>query len=840
MAEPTDKLYVAHEGDLETLLGHWRAARDGDARFVVLSGALGSGKRAMVGELCRTALAENDDLLLWRVAVQEEEDGLQTLLRIYAALFAGLHRTPALRGKVEMALNSQLPGEPKRVQGWYQSFIDALKKGAPKPGDTQFQVSLPRDNPLIGLVEIVAGIARRFPIVLDIQAVHHSQSLGIAALIEALVSECKGTRLMAVLSLDPIDDVGRGWMSLPLQDFITRRAADLQLVAMSPWQGAQTDRYLASKGWSGDGARIAEICGGRPGFIAELADLLHSTDRLGSDLSAFTMADVVDITPDESELDPPSGEPKEGQRKHAVADDAGRVAYVSALLGLSFPSGLVADMIGLDRDSVDDLLDASPSVYKELQFSQPLGTWVYQFHKALLREGVLAQHQSEEDREIARRVAAFIERFLVPRGYAYLIKALRLFSEYGAPQRSAVLRSMAMANDPPQMWGMVMDLSKYFDDISWPDPLRRTIYMSLLDRMIGSGEVQQTEALQNEAMAWASEKGDRTMQAWLLFGGSRLDYRRQDLYRARDRANDALKLYAGAGDKFKEAEVRAHLGMIELSDGNPNAALDQARLAVEAAPVPPIQAHAAYINGLVEKRARKFKEAAEHFREANEVAGNANQAALALEAGLNFGECLLLSQQQGKAADVLARVVQIAAQLKDPVKQRAASALLAQSHSALRNYEAALQHATATLELTRQLKFTRLEAVDKYNIGFFNLMLGRHTEAVSLLRQARKEADATDPNFQKELLYNLGQALVNIGEKGQAEEALNSSLAPSKATKDWRKFVAASEQLADMLEAKGDKTKAKALLSSALQAAEEAGMKEERKGLRRKLDQLEA
>lgn len=59
MAEPTDKLYVAHEGDLDTLLGHWRAARDGEARFVVLSGALGSGKRAMVGELCRTALAEN-------------------------------------------------------------------------------------------------------------------------------------------------------------------------------------------------------------------------------------------------------------------------------------------------------------------------------------------------------------------------------------------------------------------------------------------------------------------------------------------------------------------------------------------------------------------------------------------------------------------------------------------------------------------------------------------------------------------------------------------------------------------------------------------------------------
>ena len=35
-------------------------------------------------------------------------------------------------------------------------------------------------------------------------------------------------------------------------------------------------------------------------------------------------------------------------------------------------------------------------------------------------------------------------------------------------------------------------------------------------------------------MRWASEKEDRRLQGWLLFSGSRMDFRRQDLYRSRE------------------------------------------------------------------------------------------------------------------------------------------------------------------------------------------------------------------------------------------------------------------------------------------------------------------
>ncbi len=838
MAEPASH-YVAREADLDALKQEWAAARAGDARTVLLTAPLGGGKRALVGELGRAALNEDDDTLVWRVALTDEEDGLKSLLRVYGALFGALYRSQVFRGKVEMALNSQLPSQPKRVQDWYSSFIDSVKKGVPKQGETQFQVGLPRDNPLLGLVEITAGIARKFPVLLDLQNVHLCQSLAVHAFIEALMTESKGTKLMLVLGTEPLTDAARTWFPRPWSDLIDRRGAEMRPIALSPWGAEECAKYLESKGLTGNAARLAEIAGGRPGFVAEIADLLQERGVLDSALEGVTLGTLADASPDEDELEGPDGDEKDSRRTYAGADQAERVAYVAALLGVTFPSGLVADIGAWDRDSVDDLLDATEQLYKEVQFSQPLGTWVYQFRRALLRESVLARHTSDEDHEVARRVGLFIERVLVPRGFEFIGKALRLYGEHNAPNRANLLRGMAMGADQPQVWSMIQDLIRYFDEISWPDAMIRTVYMNLLDRLVNVGDVNQTEALFGQAMSWATKKEDRALQGWLLFAGSRLDFRRQDLYRARDRANDALKIVSSLDDKGRQAEIRTHLAMIELQDGNPNAALEQSKAAEALTDAAPIVAHGEYVRGLVAQRERKLPAAAEHFKKANEIAGNAGHSALALEAGFHYGEALLVGGQHTTAADVLSRVANIAKALQNPVRERASHALLSQAHGALKNFEAALASANRTLEITRALKFERMIAFDLYNVGLFTLLLGKPTEAVTLFRESRKSADAADANFQKELLYNLGMALAQIGERAGAEEAMRGALKHSEAAKDWRKVVASCEVLADLEAARGNKQNAAALLDRALKAAEKGDLKDLRKGLRRKLEGLE-
>jgi len=840
VAENAPTPFVAHPADLETLKAEWTAVHAGESRTVHLSAPLGGGKRAIVGELCRGAIADTeDDVLLWRINVREEDEGMAVVLRAYAALFQAVSRSQAFRGKVEMALNSQLPNQPKRVQGWYQSFVDGMRKAKPAEGG-QVQVNLPKDNPLVGLVEIATGIARKFPVILDVQGLHNSHSVGLMAFLEALITESQqGCRMLTLLSMEPIDDAAKAWMSPPLMELIERHSDLIKPVALQPWTETEVSQYLESHNLSSDAARIAEIASGRPGFIAEICDFLNASGRLGEDLSGMTMASIVDLTADASELDVPDTPPAEGERKYATADDAERVAHLAALLGVSFPSGLIADMGGYVRDSVDDLLDASEQAYKELQFSEPLGTWIYQFKHALFRESVLARHQSDEDQETARRVATFIERFLAPRGHGYVVKTLRLYAQNGAPQRAAILRGMAIANDQPTLWAMAQDLLMYFDELEWPDTMRRTIYMNLIERMVSANQMGPAEKVWNDAMAWANEKGDRRLQGWLLFSGSRMDFRRQDLYRARDRANDAMKLFTAENETLKLAELHNHMAMISLADGKPEDALKSADEAEAAADVAVVKANAEYVRGLVAKRDRgTLPQAIEHFKKANELAGSVGQGPLALEAGMQLGESLLISGKTENAVEVLGRVGQIAQALQDPIKERAAAALLGQAQATLKNFEAAVQYGERALQLTRNLKMTQIEPVDLYNLGFFNLMLGRSKEAVKLFQESRKGADSSNPAFQKELLYNLATALMKENDVAAAEGAFKAAVGAAEATNDFRKLASAHQQLGLIAGKRGDTEVARHELNAALAAANQGELKDASKAIEEQLQGL--
>ena len=69
-------------------------------------------------------------------------------------------------------------------------------------------------------------------------------------------------------------------------------------------------------------------------------------------------------------------------------------------------------------------------------------------------------------------------------------------------------------------------------------------------------------------------------------------------------------------------------------------------------------------------------------------------------------------------------------------------------------------------------------------------------------------------------------------------QAYQATIEPAKVAKDWRKVMGANEWLADHQLREGDSGAARALLQAAVKAAETGDLKEERKGLRRKLEGL--
>ena len=840
---PSEKLFVARDSDVALLNEHFTAAISGAGRTLHLEAPVGGGKRALVGEFVRGL--QDFDGIIWRCALIEEEDGVRTLLRLYATLYAALGRDPMLKGRVEMLLNAQMPQHGKRTQQWYRAFIEGIKSGQEKDEKGGFKVKIPRDNPAIGLVEIVKGIAGKVPVIFEVQNLQACQSVAVHAVIEGLHNAASDLQMLTILGTTELSDENKAWMPAPMLDFLGRTES-VHNVTLTPWGADEADAYLASKGWTGNGADLARIAEGRPGFIAELSDILHEGEKLDGDLSGESLTSLMPRDIDEAELDSDE-EPEEGRRR-ATAADLDDIAYRASLLGRAFPQNLVADIGGYDRDSVGDLLDAADELFEEMQFSEAMGTYIYQFKKASWREAALATGKAgEHGAQVAVQTGTFLERFLVPRAYDFVVKTARIYAIGGQPARAAVLRSMALGGDQPQAWAMTHDLMKFYENVGWPDVMKRTVYMNLMDRMAGTGDPNQAENLYNEIMTWADTQDDRRLKGWLLFAGSRLDFRRQDFYRSRDRAKDALTLYRGLEDKLKIAEIQNHMAMIELSDGNPTAALELVDKALseskietkdgKPAVLPQVAANAEFIRGLVHKRNRKWKESAEHFRRANEIAGQTGQGPLALEAGLNFGEVLLVGQEPAKAADVLQRCVQIAGSMKNGVRQRAAMSLLAQSQGALKNFDAALTWSQRTLQATQQLKMERFVPIDTYNVGLFTLLKGSPTEALALFRQATAKANLkNDVNFAKELLFNMGMAAKQVGETGEARTSLNELLPYAKQARDARKFVIGSRELAAMVE----KAQAVPLLEEALKAAEQANMKEERKSIRKALEAARA
>ncbi len=849
MSEATP--FVARESDIAALATRWEQARGGTPQLLRLAAPFGGGRRATANAFFRQLAKDEPDTIIWRVNCIDQENGLQWLVRMYGSFVATLSSDILRRGKVEMVLNAQLPNQPKRVQTWYQQFIAGLKEAKTDSDTGQVQLRIPQDNPLIGLVEITAAIAGKIPLILEIQHPYSVNSLALAMFLDGLRYEAneRGLNLMVVLYDEPEGDTSKSAHPMPLLDFY-KRHEDVQLHEIQPWGEDETQRYLKSKELEGNAARIAEIAGGRPGFVAELVEILGEDDRLNDDLSDVTLASLLPMTIDESELDAPEGDPAEGERKHATKDDAGRVTFLAALLGSAFPSSLVADMGGFERDSIDDLLDAMGDLFEEVQFSQELQTWIYRFTRGSWREAVLEMNDNDEGHDLARRVGLFMERYLVPRGYGFIVKTARVYAEHGAHNRAAGMRSLALTNDNPDVWGLSFDLTRYFDEIDWPKELLRTIYMNLMDRMVGSNNLQTADRIHTEITEWATENDERELMAWLLYVGSRLDTRRQDLFRARDRANDALKMYEALDNKGRMAEVSNHMAQIEVQDGNPNAAMELVNKAIELGQVegpdgqkgviPGVFATGEQIRGSVLRRSGRPADAAEHFKRANEVAGQAGIAPLALESGLAYGESLLASGKVREARDVLARVLQIARGLRNAARERNAAELLAQAEGSLQNYDKALPLAQRVLELTQALKLEQALPIDLYNLGFFHFVNKKPTEALTFFKQseARLAGLGGKHPVVKELHYFKGLAHMQVGQLDAAKASLTAGIAPAREAKDWRKTCSALENLATIEQQQGNTGQAKKLLTDAVALAKNNDLREERKSLKKKLDSI--
>ena len=300
------------------------------------------------------------------------------------------------------------------------------------------------------------------------------------------------------------------------------------------------------------------------------------------------------------------------------------------------------------------------------------------------------------------------------------------------------------------------------------------------------------------------------------------------------------------------AEIRNHLGAIELQDGNLNAALDHAKEAEALGTVPTedgqtgvlpgILATAEQIRGLVARRNGKLDEAIEHFRKANEVAGQHGHR----PARAGLGAVLRRSApREPPGRHRVARRSSACCRSPAPCATRCGSArppsCSPRPRAALKpRRQGAAARTCGTLELSKALRFEHALPIDLYNVGFFHFVTKKPTEALSYFKARPQSASRQLGNHPvvKELYYFKGLAHLNAGEVEEAKTSLQAGLRFIQEAKDWRKMCSALENLATIEEKTGNPEVAKKLLTDAIDFAQQNDLREERKNLRKKLDAL--
>jgi tetratricopeptide (TPR) repeat protein len=841
---------IARPADLDALQAAWRRADGGEATFVRLQAPFGGGRRALVGELLRTVA--QPDLVAWRLPAQEHETGVAWLVRAWGGLVGPLAHDAGARGRVEAALNGQLAAQTKRVQGWYEGFVTAVREAKVDATQGQVQLRVPQDNPLLALAEVTLGIARKLPVLLEFQAPQLVHSVAFAAFVETLMQAASAGshRLMVVLYDEPASDLRNSTYPAPLLELLGRRAASFTDVVMAPWSADDLGAWLASIGRSTEhAATLARLSDGRLGFAVELSEAFEADSDLAARAATASLADLVPTAVDADDLDEAPADQAADKPRHATADDARVVLQLAALVGQIFPSGLVAEMGGFTRDSVDDLLDAMGGLFEEVQYHEQMATWLYRFKRGTWREGLLASFDTEADRDLTRRVAMYMERFLVPRGPAFMAHTARTWAQAHEYGRAGNMRAVTLTNDAADAWGMTWDLMRAHPEVDWQPVLKRSVWTTLLDHLVQTGSVAQAEAVTQEAQTWADANQDAELQAWLLLNTSKLSGRRQDFLAARQQAASAITAYDTLGNRNKVAEVWAHLAQIELGDEKTEAALqavDQAiafgsredgegRTVVQ----PSIVVTAELVRGAAARQAGQLDQAIQHFRQANEVAGAVGLAPQALEAGVGLGEATLAAGKPDEARQILSRVMLACRQVGALPRERNAAQLLAQIEGRAGKFAEALELSKRVLQITQQLRFDAALPVDLFNVGFYTLTQNKGAEALPFFEGALQRLAGQDANpLLRDLLYYAGIASLQAGKVDAGKAHLERALPILSAAGDARKLLSSLDNLGRISAHGGNKVDAKGWYEKAIEVANQAGLKDERRDLQKRLDGL--
>lgn len=816
-------------------------------RTALLAGEPGSGRGALVGQLKDQA---RDRLFLrWRFV--SVDDGVASLLRLTAGCAGALSQGGEVAREAVSRLRTGLAeDDDERRSAWIGAFLDSIE-GAQRTEEGGIQLQLPRDNPYWGLMEFLLALAGTVPVVLEMQQINAVTSPAFWIWFATLRREI-ARRELPVLWIFSTIDSPFGEQSddpLPTPSGLLHAAltgAVDATVPLPPLEAGDVaslmeERYQPNRFPEElPGVLVAQTGGN----LAHLEDLLNLLE--GEEIVVWDEAEgfQLDGPLERVHLDElvPDAVPEPGDQDDGEMDPEARAALarsvleVAALEGAVFTAGVIADTLGVERDTVDDLLDALPLLVEEARFQQAVQSWTYRFLRPVYREHFLSRPGSGPSPQARKMARALLDRY-VPASSAYIPLAASLFGEIGQERQARNLLALAMGTDR-------LDLSRAAQEVvglrgreDLPENLLRLLYAEPAERAVNGANAQLAGELIGALERWADDSGDASLTGYGKLLRSRLAMRERDLPAAVGHAEAALESFGD--DPVRRGETLNQLAMLAIHQRDPKAARRYVEQAGKASTIPPVKATSLFVRGILRRGERKASGAAESFGEAARLAMTAGNPLLSLEARLNQGEMMMVAGRGKTALDPLRQARELATAMRVKPLERSATTLLAQAEAANGDPKEAFDLARDALALGQELNMTAYLAADHYHCGVFGLAAGDTAAGRVHLDASVKALGDGDSPLAKEVFFHLGQLQLVEGTLGDARESLTRSREVAQAVNDPTRAARALQALGMVEEKSGEIDRAKELYREAMEEMTSPALQKEREAIRRHLGEIE-
>lgn len=543
---------VGREHEIGLLLDRWQVSSAGEGQVVLLSGPAGIGKSRMLSALSARIASHEHFRLRYQCSPYHSNIAFYPVIRQLelAAGFVSNDGVAEKLDKLERLLSLSAP-DVQAVAPLFAMLLSLPAEDRYSPLNLSSQQL--RERIIGALVEQLVGLAQQRPVLMLLEDAHWIDP-STEALFGESIAAITGAAVLILITHRP--EYTSPWTaqshftSLPLSHFSRTQSARIV-------HAIAGDRFD-----TGVVERITERAGGIPLYVEELTKSLLESGSDGGKIDIPTTLQASLL----ARLD------RLGEAK--------QIAQVGAVIGREFPHDLLAAVVALDADPLNDAVDRllrSELVSRTGDAAAPR----YVFRHALIQDAAYDSLLRERRRELHGRVAAALTAAGGDSGERAAeiathlqrsgqdIEAAHAFTKAGDRARHLFANQEALT-----YFTVAMDLWRAHPDQDREGSHRLALGNRLAALLMLMGNYRRAESVSREILDEVGTSAPPAARAGILSRLGRALYMLGLSDRARAVYGEALVMAEALGDPGRLAAVYRDLGDVEFTSGTLPAAID--------------------------------------------------------------------------------------------------------------------------------------------------------------------------------------------------------------------------------------------------------------------------